>query len=530
MATDTKPATLEPALQPCLDGIRREMQHVSLCLAEVLERIIPRLFDPSFRIDILASESGVSAHWLQRHFQEELGCTVHEYVVSQRLVAARLLMGDRPQNLGTLATRVGFGSYDNLRAACERLVGQTPAEFLASSGKLLAERPGESSRLAGVNSVSRLTADAGGTRQALEAKAFDFLAPQLLADSADMVLVLALGQYRLDPLRLFRELLRESRDRCASDRPQGVKLATLALHALRAARPQLAGAAYRDLHVEGLTALANAQRLATDWQAADRTFTQAELFIEAHTVSQEVGARFFLNKGYLRLFQRRLAEARELLTKGYALAEVTRDCQLKAQLLCGRGYAQKLSSNIDDAIADYLAARAWLESDGQGESFLMLSVCTYLSNAEVLRENQPAATRWLQEAQRLCSRLGADQHRQRLRWLEGLVAKTTGRLSHAERCLRAARGALLDAGETGNAALISIDLAMVCLLRRKTDEAQRHCGEAIPLLSALELADEALSALRLFEQAVAGSCLSMAILRQLRTSLELHLEAPTLRS
>lgn len=525
----TNPETCEPALQCCIEGIRREASCVSPRLAHVLESIIRHLFDPDFGIDILVQECSVSAYWLRRHFQTELGCTFHEYVTSQRLVAARALSARGSLAVVPSARRVGLGSYDNLRAACQSLVGQTPSQFLQpGNGRLtdraLAAAPSHS----GSQARPKLGSEASALL-ALETRAFDFLAPRLLSDAPEKLFALALGCYRLEPVQLFRELLHESRDGCRYDRPRGVRLAGLALHVLRAARPRLSADAYRDLQVEGLGWLANAQRLATDCQAADRTLARAELLMEGQPISKVDRAIFFLNKGLLRQFQRRLAEACELLTKGHELAQASNEALLSAQLLIGRGYARELGGCGETAIDDYLAARRHLESVGHGESFLMLSVCSHLANAEALRGNPQAAAHWLQAADRLCDRLGDDQLRRRLRWLEGLLAKAAGRLSRAEHCFRRTREALLAAGETGNAALLSLDLALVCLLRHKLDQAEQLCAEALPMLRELSLGDEAISALRIFEQAVVGQSISREILRQLRTSLETHLDAPTLR-
>lgn len=89
----------------------------------------------------LADFAGVTPWHFLRVFQQVLGTTPHQWLLSRRLAAAsrRLLETNAP--VATIALGVGFGDLSNFNAAFKRAFGATPREHrLRRSRGLLSER------------------------------------------------------------------------------------------------------------------------------------------------------------------------------------------------------------------------------------------------------------------------------------------------------------------------------------------------------------------------------------------------------
>jgi hypothetical protein len=102
----------------------------------------------------------------------------------------------------------------------------------------------------------------------------------------------------------------------------------------------------------------------------------------------------------------------------------------------------------------------------------------------------------------VAARLGNDLDRVRLLWIEGRIFAGTGRPEEAVAALRQVRREFLDRGSAYDAALVTLELAIVLL------EQGRQNGEV------LELADE-----------VAGVCKAQGVARETLAAIEAFLEA-----
>jgi AraC family transcriptional regulator len=63
-------------------------------------------------------------------FKRVLGKTPYEFILAQRVERARQMLAEPgTQNLTTVAARCGFTELRHLRAAFQRVTGQSPAEY-----------------------------------------------------------------------------------------------------------------------------------------------------------------------------------------------------------------------------------------------------------------------------------------------------------------------------------------------------------------------------------------------------------------
>lgn len=100
-------------------------------LAPLLEWITGRLGEP-MTIDDLAARAGVSRRSLARRFADQLGVSPGQYLLAQRITAARELLESSDLPLDTVARRVGLSSATNLRRRFLRTMGTTPGAYRRS--------------------------------------------------------------------------------------------------------------------------------------------------------------------------------------------------------------------------------------------------------------------------------------------------------------------------------------------------------------------------------------------------------------
>jgi AraC family transcriptional activator FtrA len=97
-------------------------------LAPLLEWATSRLHTP-LTLDRLAERSGLSSRTLARRFTEQLGTSPGQWLLGQRLDAARVLLEQTDLPVETIATRVGLASAVNLRRRFRAHLGTTPGAY-----------------------------------------------------------------------------------------------------------------------------------------------------------------------------------------------------------------------------------------------------------------------------------------------------------------------------------------------------------------------------------------------------------------
>ena len=89
------------------------------------------MHDPGLSIASIDERNSLSPKQVQRLF-ERTGSTFAEYVLEQRLLRARRLLGNpggRQQKIATIAYTAGFGDLSYFNRAFRRRFGMTPSEW-----------------------------------------------------------------------------------------------------------------------------------------------------------------------------------------------------------------------------------------------------------------------------------------------------------------------------------------------------------------------------------------------------------------
>lgn len=97
-------------------------------LAPLLEWATSHL-DARLTLDRLAEHAGQSSRTLARRFTEQLGTSPGQWLLSQRLDAARILLEQTDLPVEAIATRVGLASAVNLRRRFRAHLGTTPGAY-----------------------------------------------------------------------------------------------------------------------------------------------------------------------------------------------------------------------------------------------------------------------------------------------------------------------------------------------------------------------------------------------------------------
>ena len=93
---------------------------------ESLLKYINQNLDKDLFIETLAQKFFVSKYYLMRKFKEETGYTIHNYIVSKRILLARSLIA-QGMPVTKAAVKCGFGDYTAFVRAYKRELGTTPS-------------------------------------------------------------------------------------------------------------------------------------------------------------------------------------------------------------------------------------------------------------------------------------------------------------------------------------------------------------------------------------------------------------------
>lgn len=80
-------------------------------------------------LDAMADQAAMSKRTLQRQFLEATGLAPHEWLVQERVSAAKQLLESPQPAIGVVGQRTGFGSEESFRRQFRRVAGVSPAHY-----------------------------------------------------------------------------------------------------------------------------------------------------------------------------------------------------------------------------------------------------------------------------------------------------------------------------------------------------------------------------------------------------------------
>lgn len=272
---------------------------------------------------------------------------------------------------------------------------------------------------------------------------------------------------------------------------------------------------------------ANAIRVAGELRVADRRFRELRARLAREVVDSEaLHAEICSLEASLRIDQGQVGEARQLLSQAAALYECEGDSQALGRILMQWALVERREDDLEAAVAVQRRALGLLDATADPMLYLqsVSNLAFYLLGLE--RTDEAGALLADHEADLKEQSLWSTP---RLQILRGRLALAHGESATAESLFVAARGGLLDLGDTVRAAAVSLDLALLYLAQGKTAELRRMARLMGQVFESQDLHEEAMATVVLFQQAVAAESVTVEALRAWRRRLESGGRSPRAR-
>jgi len=324
----------------------------------------------------------------------------------------------------------------------------------------------------------------------------------------------------------FSELLAHESEAAASD--STVAALELAQEALQVAE-RIPGDKARRSRSRGyaLGFLGNAQRVQSDLGAARQSFARSDEEWQAGAgcpgdLLNE--ARLLDLKSSLLRAQRNLPESLGLLKR----AEEIGGQEMKGRLLIKKSKVLEERGELDAAVATLKKAEPHVDPEREPRLWLCLrhNLLDYLSKIGRFQE----AEDMLPEVKLLVRK---ELDRVRLRWAEGRIAVGLGRIQQGIDLLSQVRAEFVSRKIWFDAALVTLELAVIFLRQGRTDMVKTLAVHMAPIFRSNGVHREALAALTLFRKAAEQEKVTLdlaerlvAFLRKAQHDLELKFEAP----
>ncbi len=326
-------------------------------------------------------------------------------------------------------------------------------------------------------------------------------------------------QPRFRALMLCDLLLDRSRDAGFTDPGAAIELAELAVVVSgRLDAEHYGEALVEDARARAWGHLANAFRIANDLRQAEEALRKAEEHHERGGEDAYLGAEILGFKSSLRNSQGRYMEAAALLDPAIRIYREAKDRHREGRTIIKK--ASSLSYAGKNTHAIRLVRQGLAKIDIFEEPRLLVSarhnLIGYLN--ELGRHEE--ALRALAETRGLYLQLGEPSILVRLRWLEGKILRDLGRMDEAEAAFREVRDEMIGLNLGLDAALVSLDLAMILLERGDSGELKRLAAEMIPLFESRDDHQKALAAFVLFQKAAEAEQVTLGLLQEMVMSLE----------
>jgi tetratricopeptide (TPR) repeat protein len=315
---------------------------------------------------------------------------------------------------------------------------------------------------------------------------------------------------------LAERLIRESRRRTPADPREGYDLAELARVVVFRSVDHPDSFALLAL---ASAQMANACRAGGDLRQAGEHFQYVRSLVSREDVTDPIVlAQIDHLEGSLRKDQRRFEEAEALLTRAAMLFRISGAAVETARVLILLGSLYFYEGLLGRAIEMVEAALAKLPPDQEPRLYLSARHNLALYLAESGRYAKAASLVATDED--LYRQIPEPWLQLRLSWLRGKIAAGLGETAEAERLFRETRDGFVGQRNGYDAAMASLDLALLYLKEGRTADVLPLAEEMAALFEAQDVHREALGAVLLFQEAARREEVTAATVRELAGRLE----------
>jgi len=333
----------------------------------------------------------------------------------------------------------------------------------------------------------------------------------------DDQLALVLNDESFQTWGLCQLLLRQSLEAVFEDIGRAVNHAELAVKISQHLEDTYDPHWVLDLRARAQAYLGNAQRVLGELRSAEMSFLEAEILLSRSMTGNEAARAEVLHlKASLRAAQRRFPEALALVDEALAIflehsdARSSRSSLLKAKIL----------EDGEDLAGSIRILQELVDELNPEQEPLMSAVARHnllLCLTEV--ERYQDAEKLLPGVREQLAAQGKALNLIRLRWTEGKIALGLGREAEAQEHFREVRQGFLERGMGYDAALISLDLAVLYAREHRTAELKRLAAEMAPIFESRDVRREAMAALFMFRNACEEERMTVELATQLALEL-----------
>jgi tetratricopeptide (TPR) repeat protein len=346
-------------------------------------------------------------------------------------------------------------------------------------------------------------------------------APDLFANLKDLPfdeqLSLVADDENFQTWGLCQLLLKESLDSAFEDASRAVNFAELGIKVSQNLDDAYDPNWVLDLRARAYAHLGNAQKVLGELRSAETAFREAEsLLARSMTGNDLIGAEVMQLKSSLRRAQRRLDDAMDLVERALSVYQEQGDRQGMGVSLLKRAKILEERGQIEEAIASLR------EALGIADPFsrLGLYVRQNLALCLTLAGHHEDARQFLLEIHGDFERSGRPLDLLRLQWTEGKIDLGLGRAREAEAAFQRVQAEFLARGMGYDAALVSLDLAVLYAQEHRTEDLKRLSAEILQVFESRDVHREAVAALILFRSACEEDRLTAELASQIATILQ----------
>jgi tetratricopeptide (TPR) repeat protein len=313
-----------------------------------------------------------------------------------------------------------------------------------------------------------------------------------------------------------------------NDPARSEDLAELAL----AVGQQLEGTHYgpalvNDLKAKAWGYLANARRIGSEFRGADDALAEAYEHLEKGTDDPLLKARILSFDCLLRGDQRDFERGFQRIDEALQIYREAGEKHMEGRALLTKAHLLETNNEAEEAIEVLQSALGLvdLEREPRLAGLIKQNLANYLTQIGEYKQ----AAKLLPELRKL-----ADQHNNsldllRTRALEARVAVGLKKWKEAEKALIEVRDGFVKSDICYDAAVISLDLALVYAQQGRTADMKKLAQEMIPIFKSRDIHREAHAALIIFQQAVQAEEASLHLLEEIAGYLKQARNNPELQ-
>lgn len=527
---------LNTAAKATYDRMERDASEASSVeVRRKLERLQASLFSPS-----ALEEHEAESREFGRSFQAETGFSIRDYLESGRIETALKLLQRPSLRIGEVAEALGFSSPRAFRQCFARWLNMPPSTYrfrvLSSSshiGKVSThdfqsaevwmrhrcQQIGTADKLKSLRKMKKRSAGRPRVKLSLRGKKWSSeLASRLLSaknkrETRSVEGVVSNASVLIEVLG--KCVIIESR----KDRFLGVELAQLAVDHLDETANYLEDCSVADLRAVVEARLANALRLAGDWEKAEEALQRSRIARKESREERDLlmRAECLLIEGSFRYQQRRYNESITLLQQAIGLGRAHGSSIVLCNSLLQISTLYIYLDSIETAIP--LLRETLRHAKRLGKANIEGAAWQNLAVAEIKLGNLDSAEEAVNNSRSFCS---PDDwiNRYKLNWIEGRLLCDRGRIEEADDLISETRTVFTERNMIDEAACISLDLAVVRYLAGRQFEALGLAAEAVPVFEALEADMEAHATLSVLQKALVANSITLRELQDARDTFQ----------